>query len=453
MSIAKKRPVFTMLSIVMIGMIIMLSNNSIINMLIPTIVRDLKINLSTAQWLSTGFILVCGVLVPLSAYLVRRFTYKQLFHCSLVIFIVGSFICGLSTSFSFLFIGRIIQSIGTGISMPLALNIITDVFPISKRGTVMGIYGLGLILAPAVAPSLGGLFISFLDWHILFLIMGIFEVLVLIGSFVFFKYRNEVIKLKFDTLGFIYSTLGFGFLLYGISTENIIILVLSALILAIFVKHCLNQKDNALLNVNCFKDFNFSYALIINIIFTMAMYSGMLLMPMYLQNIRGFSPMNAALLLLPGSLVMGLLGVFTGRIYDRYGIKYLAIIGSLIMCSVTFMFSHLSMNTSQHHIMFIYLVRSIGVASVISPIASAGLVTINRDMFPDANALTNTIKQISGSVGSSLSVVVMSIASSHSTINNINLRSLHGINIAFLFMTFLALISVILAIFYKKRIK
>jgi EmrB/QacA subfamily drug resistance transporter len=441
-----------MLLLVMAGMIIMFSNNSIINMLIPTIMEDLDIDLRLAQWLSTGFILVCGILVPLSAYLVKRYTYKQLFLSSLIIFIIGSLLCGISHRFSLLFLGRIIQSIGSGISLPLTLNIITDLFPINKRGTVMGIYGLGVILAPACAPSLGGFIIEYYNWHSLFIAMALLEIIVLIGGICFFKFKNTTSKPKFDLVGFIFSSLGFGLLLYGISDKKLMVIIIAVIILFIFGRHCLKMKDQALLNIRTFLDFNFSYALIINIIFTMAMYSGMLLMPMYLQGIRAFSPMEAAMLLMPGSLVMGLLGVVSGKIYDKYGIKVLAIVGSLIMCSVTFMFSHLSMETSKFNIMIIYLIRSIGVAAVISPIASAGLVSIDRSIIPDANALTNTIKQIAGSVGSSLSVLIMSIASNMSHEVNQNDNILYGINIAFLFMTILGLISVVLALCYKKRV-
>jgi EmrB/QacA subfamily drug resistance transporter len=349
-------------------------------------------------------------------------------------------------------VGRIIQSIGTGVTMPLALNIITVIFPLEKRGTVMGIYGLGVILAPALGPSIGGFVIQFMSWKILFLSMALLEIIVLVGAIKYFYIKNDISKEKFDILGFILSAMGCGLLLYSISEKQIIIIIASCIILFLFVLHCNYKKDNALLNVIVFKDYHYSYSLVINIIFTMAMYSGMLLMPMYLQQIRGFSPLNAALIILPGSLAMGVLGIVTGKIFDKYGIKLLAIIGSLIMCSVTLLFSNLSMNTPIWFIVFIYLLRSVGVAMVISPIASAGLVKLKHDLIPDANALTNTIKQIFGSIGSSFSIVMMSMSSTaYFNGKNANEAYLHGINFAFLVMSGIALIAFILSLLYKTR--
>lgn len=460
MKAKRKYRIYTMLGLVMLGMIIMFANNSIINMLIPTIMEDLKITLADAQWLSSGFVLVCGILVPLSAYLVKRFTYKQLFISSLLIFITGSFVCAFADSFLMLLAGRIIQSIGTGVSMPLALNIITAIFPFEKRGTVMGIYSLGVIFAPAFAPSLGGLLIEYYDWSTLFLWMGILEIIILIGAIFFFNFKNEIYKPYFDFVGFILSSLGFGTFIYGISLNEMEISILglslalvSILIIAAFIRRCLRLKENALLNISCFKDYNFSYTLILNVIFTIVMYSGMLLMPMYLQGIRGISPFNAAILLMPGSICMGVLGVFTGRYYDRHGIKSLAIVGSLIMSSVAFMFSQLTIVTPTLYIMAIYLIRSVGIGAVSSPIATAGLITIEREMIPDANALTNTVKQISGAFGASLSVVIMSVVSALSAKSypSSDLASLHGLNMSFLVMSFISLLGLGLAIFYKKR--
>jgi MFS family permease len=209
------------------------------------------------------------------------------------------------------------------------------------------------------------------------------------------------------------------------------------------------------LDLRVFRDFNFSYALVLNIIFTIAMYSGMLLMPQYLQVVRGMSPLNAALLIMPGSLTLGTLGVFAGRIFDRHGIKALAIWGSAVMTAVTFLLSRLSMETTPGTITLIYLFRALGIAAVLSPIATAGLVTISKEKIPHANAVTNTIKQISGSVGSSAAVAVMTVSSAyyqsaHPAALAVE-ADLHGINTAFLSVTTLSLAALVLSSLYRKQ--
>jgi len=449
----KKRIILTV-SFVMAGMIVMFMNNSVINMLIPTLTKDLHISLDQAQWLANGYIMVCGILVPPSAYLVRRFTYKQIFVTSQILFVIGSLLCALSAHFIPLLIGRLVQSVGSGLAMPLALNIITSVFPAEKRGAVMGVYGFGIILAPALGPSIGGFVIQFYRWNILFWAMAVLELLILIGTFFFLTLRNETEKIKFDVVGFILSAVGCAALLYAISERQIWLAVAAAMVLTIFVFYSLKRGEGALLDLRVFKEFNFSYALIINIIFTAAMYSGMLLMPQYLQVVRGMSPLTAALLIMPGSLAMGIMGVFTGRIFDKHGIKALAIVGSVIMTTVTFLFSRLSMETSHSAIMLIYLIRAVGIAAVISPIATAGLAKIVKEKIPHANAVTNTVKQIAGSLGSSAAVAVMTVSSSvylsaHPAASALEIE-LHGINTAFLSVTALSLAAVILSVFYRK---
>jgi len=423
-------------------------------MLIPTLTKDLHISLGVAQWLSNGFIMVCGVLVPPSAYLVKRFTYKQIFVTAQILFVFGSLLCALSAQFVPLLIGRLVQAVGSGLAMPLALNIITSVFPAENRGTVMGIYGFGIILAPALGPSIGGFVIQFYSWNVLFWAMAALESLILIGTLFFLKLKNETEQVDFDLLGFLLSAVGCAGLLYAISERQILLAAVAAAVLAGFVLHCLKRGKSALLDLRVFKDFNFSYALVINVIFTAAMYSGMLLLPQYLQVVRGMSPLIAALLIMPGSLAMGIIGIFTGRIFDKHGIRALAIVGSIIITAVTFLLSRLTMETTHGNLIIIYLIRAVGIAAVMSPIAAAGLVTIVKAKISHANAITNTVKQIAGSVGSSAAVAVMTVSSgsylSMYPVASALETELYGINTAFLFVTALSLVAVVLSVFYRK---
>jgi EmrB/QacA subfamily drug resistance transporter len=438
---------------VMAGTIVMYMNNSIINILIPELTKTLNISLNIAQWLSNGFVMICGILFPVSAYLVRRFTYKSIFVTAQVIFLIGSLICTFSTTFPILMFGRIIQSIATGLATPLALNIVTLIFPAEKRGAVMGVYSLCLILGPAIGPSVGGFVIQYYSYNVLFGAMAVLEFIILIGTLFFLKLKNKTENAKFDAIGFVLSGAGCGALLYSISQLDLIIAVAAVLLLAVFVVYSLKRGEAALLDMTVFKDYNFTYSLIINIIFTMAMYSGMLLLPQYLQVVRGISPLVSALLILPGSIFMGILGIFTGRIFDRHGIKALAIVGSFVMTAVTYSFSRLTMDTPYYMIVAIYLLRALGIATAISPLAAAGLTTLTSEKIPHGNALTNTIKQIAGSVGSCAAVAIMTVSKnlyfSATPAVTAAEAELHGINFSFLNVTVLGFAAIILAACYR----
>jgi EmrB/QacA subfamily drug resistance transporter len=273
----------------MLGMLTMFVNNSIINVLLPTLIRELEVSLSTAQWLSNGFITVCGILIPVSAYLVKRFSYKRIFITAQIVFIIGSAICGMAKSFTPLLIGRLVQSVGSGLAIPLVLNILVSIFPVEKRGSVMGIYSLGIVLAPALGPSIGGLVIQYHSWNVLFWGMTIVAVVIFVGTLFFLSIENKTEKCRFDVGGFILSALGCGTLLYGVSQRQLIFIVPALAILVVFWFYEQKRKGDALLNLSVLRNVQFTYALIINVIFTINMYAGMLLLPHYIQNIRGLS--------------------------------------------------------------------------------------------------------------------------------------------------------------------
>jgi len=454
-----------LLVVLLAGLMITLLNQTIVNVALPQIMSRFQIDAATAQWLSSGYMLVVGILIPVSAYLVKRFTYKQLFITAIGLFTVGSLVCAVSPNFSILLAGRLLQAAGGGIIMPLAMNIFMLAFPLEKRGAAMGILGLGMILAPAAGPTIGGYVIQYYSLNVLFYAMAILAACILLVSFFQFKFKNECVKVKLDIVGTVVSTIGFGSLLYGISEVGtygwgdirvIACLLIAAIALTVFVLYEL-KKENPLLQMRVFKDFNFSYTTIVNMILNIALYGGMLLLPIYLQTVRGLTPLDSGLLLLPGSLIMGIMGVFTGKLFDKFGIKPLALIGITIMTVTTYMFSTISMETSQAEIMILYIIRSFGMSFVMMPITSAGLMTIKPELIPHATALQNTLKQIAGSVGTAVLIVIMSSAAK-TYIANLGTAvqpdsalqaTLHGINVAFFVATLISGIVLLLSLFFK----
>ncbi|GGB00977.1 DHA2 family efflux MFS transporter permease subunit [Macrococcus hajekii] len=403
------------ITVLMIGMFIAILNQTLINVALPVLINDFSISTSTAQWLTTGFMLVNGILVPISAFLIQRFTYRQLFLTAMMFFTVGSLICAIAANFPMMMAGRLIQAVGAGILMPLGTNIFMSIFPPEKRGAAMGMMGIAFILAPAIGPTLTGWVIQNYHWNVMFYGMFIIGVLAILIGLVWFKIAQPTTNAKLDVPGVIFSSLGFGSLLYGFSEAGnkgwdsavvISTMIIGLIFIALFVYRELTMK-NPMMDLSTLKYSGFTFTTIINVIVTMALFGGMILLPIYLQSIRGFSPLDSGLLLLPGSLLMGLMGPIAGRLFDKVGIKPLAIFGLAIMTYATWELTKLNMDTTYRHILSIYVLRSFGMAFIMMPIMTAGMNSLPGRLIPHGNAFSNTIRQLAGSIGTAILVTVM----------------------------------------------
>ncbi|MDJ1108886.1 DHA2 family efflux MFS transporter permease subunit [Macrococcus caseolyticus] len=399
----------------MAGMFVAILNQTLINVALPVMINDFSISTSTAQWLTTGFMLVNGILVPVSAYLIQKFTYRQLFMFAMIAFTIGSVICAMSTNFPVMMTGRVIQAVGAGILMPLGTNVFMTVFPPEKRGAAMGMMGIAFILAPAIGPTLTGWVIQNYHWNVMFYGMSVVGILAIIIGFFWFKIYQPITNPKLDVPGVIFSSLGFGSLLYGFSEAGnkgwdsgivITTMIIGLLFVALFVYREISMKA-PMMDLRALKYTGFSFTLLINVIVTMSLFGGMLLLPVYLQSIRGFSPLDSGLLLLPGSLLMGLMGPISGRLLDKFGIKPIAIFGLLIMTYATWELTKLSMDTSYSTILGIYVLRSFGMSFIMMPIMTAGMNALPQRMIPHGNAISNTVRQLAGSIGTAVLVTIM----------------------------------------------
>lgn len=405
-----------LMAVLMLGMFVAILNQTVLNVAIPRLMNDFGTSANTTQWLMTGFMLVNGVLIPISAFLMETFGTRFLFTTAMVFFTAGSFICGVSPSFSIMLMGRIIQAMGGGIMMPLTMNIFLTIFPPEARGRAMGILGLGMIFAPAVGPTLAGWIVTDYSWRILFFIMVPIGVIDIVLALRYLRDIGERHYPKADFYGILTSVVGFGALLYGFSeagnngwgsTNVIISLVIGAIAVGLFVMREL-QVDNPMLEFRVFRYDMFTLSNIINAILTMAMFAGMFLLPIYLQTLRGFTPMQAGLLLLPGALIMGFMGPVAGAIFDRIGPRPLAVVGLIITAVMTFQFTRLTATTSYSHIMLLYIVRSFGMSLLMMPIMTAGLNQLPQRLNTHGTAMSNTLRQVAGSIGTAFLTTIFS---------------------------------------------
>ena len=485
------------LAAMLFGMFIAILNQTLLNVALPKINTEFNISASTGQWLMTGFMLVNGILIPISAFLFNKYSYRKLFIVGLALFTIGSLICAISFNFPIMMGGRVLQAIGAGILMPLGSNVIVTIFPPEKRGVAMGTMGIAMILAPAIGPTLSGYIVQNYHWNIMFYGMFFIGLVAIVIGMFWFKLYQRTTNPKADIPGIIYSTIGFGALLYGFSeagnkgwgsTEIVTMFIIGTIFIILFVIRELRMKA-PMLNLEVLKYPTYTLTAVINMIVMMSLYGGMILLPLYLQNLRGFSALDSGLLMLPGALVMGALGPVAGKLLDTIGIKPLAIFGIGIMTYATWELSKLNMDTPYLHIMGIYVLRSFGMAFIMMPIMTAGMNALPGRLISHGNAFVNTMRQLAGSIGTAILVTVMTTQQTNHVaafgdeldktnpviqdhmrelaqqyggesgalkvlLEHINkLASVEGVNDAFIIATVISAIALILSLFLQSKKK
>lgn len=403
------------LAALLFGMFIAILNQTLLNVALPKINTEFNISASTGQWLMTGFMLVNGILIPITAYLFNKYSYRKLFLVALVLFTIGSLICAISMNFPIMMVGRVLQAIGAGVLMPLGSIVIITIYPPEKRGAAMGTMGIAMILAPAIGPTLSGYIVQNYHWNVMFYGMFIIGIIVILVGFIWFKLYQYTTNPKADIPGIIFSTIGFGALLYGFSeagnkgwgsVEIETMFAIGIIFIILFVIRELRMKA-PMLNLEVLKFPTFTLTTVINMVVMMSLYGGMILLPIYLQNLRGFSALDSGLLLLPGSLIMGLLGPFAGKLLDTIGLKPLAIFGIAVMTYATWELTKLNMDTPYMTIMGIYVLRSFGMAFIMMPMVTAAINALPGRLASHGNAFLNTMRQLAGSIGTAILVTVM----------------------------------------------
>ncbi|MEH7418574.1 DHA2 family efflux MFS transporter permease subunit [Neobacillus drentensis] len=403
------------LTALMLGAFVAILNQTLLNVAIPHIMNDLGVSANTVQWLSTGYMLVNGILIPVTAYLIEKFGTRKLFIAAILLFTLGSLVCSLSINFTMLMIGRVVQASGAGIIMPLLMTVFFALFPPEKRGKAMGLMGVVMIFAPAIGPTLSGWLIGHYSWRLLFDIVIPIGVIDLIFSFMWMKDVTKTTNPKFDFPGLLFSTLGFGFLLYGFSEAGsdgwdsatvVISLTVGAIFILAFIWRELTT-DKPMLDLRVFKYDIFALTTIISMIVNMAMFGAMILLPIYLQNIRGFTALESGLLMLPGAIIMGIMSPISGALFDKIGARWLGVIGLTITVITTWQFTKLSMTTSYTHLLLLYVFRMFGMSFIMMTIMTEGLNQLPRHLGAHGTAASNTARQIAGSIGTAFLVTVM----------------------------------------------
>ncbi|MDE5414224.1 DHA2 family efflux MFS transporter permease subunit [Alkalihalobacillus sp. MEB203] len=439
--------------LLLVGSFIAVLNQTLMITAIPPLIIEMNITANTGQWLTTVFMLVMGIMVPISAFLIEKFTTRQLFLSAMGIFTFGTVIAAVATNFPVLLAGRIIQSMGAGVMIPLMQTVFLLIFPVERRGTAMGYIGLVISFAPAIGPVLSGWIVTTYEWRYMF--YGILPLAILMLIVAYFTMRNvtELKNPKVDPVSIMLSTFGFGGLLYGFTSagnngwgnwQTLLFLVLGSLTIYIFIRRQLGLA-RPMLEFRVFKAKMFTLSTIICSIGFLGLIGLETLIPLYMYNMREFTAVEAGMVLLPGALITGFMAPITGRLFDRYGARVLAIPGLIIMTISSFAFLFIDTNTSLLYLSVMYAIRMFGFGMVMMPVNTAGLNQIPRKLIPHGSAVTNTIRQMSASIGTGLLVTAMTTAErAGSNFPQIANPDIFGAIVAFGMIAALTFVSLIL---------
>lgn len=414
--------------VLLIGTFCTVLNQTLLATAFPTLMKEFDISASTVQWLTTGFLLVNGIMIPISAWLINSFSSKKLYLSAMGTFLIGTIICFIAQNFPVLLAGRLIQAVGVGLSMPLLQNIMLTIFPPEKRGSAMGMAGIVIGLAPALGPTLSGWIIDHYSWRDLFGMVIPIVILVLVLAVFFMKSVIELTHPKIDAISAILSTIGFGSLLYGFSSvgdkgwlskEVLGFLIVGIIFIFLFSKRQLNI-EHPFLELRVFKSKIFTIAAVLAGVTNMAMIGAEMVLPLYIQNIRGESAFHSGLMLLPGALVMGLMMPITGAIFDKHGARKLAITGMFILTSATLPFAFLTSKTSVIVIVVLYAIRMFGISMVMMPVTTSGMNALPAQLISHGTAVNNTFRQVASSIGTAILISVLT----NVTKNNLPAKSM-----------------------------
>ncbi|WP_186580729.1 DHA2 family efflux MFS transporter permease subunit [Aquibacillus kalidii] len=442
-------------AVLLVGGFISILNQTLFATATPHVMKDFNISENTAQWLTTIFMLVNGVMIPITAFLIETFTTRRLVLIAMSVFGVGTLICLVAPTFELLMVGRVVQASGAGVMMPLMMTVFLTIFPIEKRGAAMGMVGLVISFAPAIGPTLSGYIVENYPWRVMFLV--ILPIIILDIIFAYYAMKNVTKQTypKVDFLSIVLSTLGFGGLLYGFSSagnigwgraEVVISLIIGLICLGFFVSRQL-RLEQPILEFRVFQSKAFTITTIIGMIVFMGLIGSETILPIYMQNYVDFTAFESGLMIMPGALLMGIMSPITGRIFDRIGARWLAIIGLSLMTITTFLFTNLSTSTSLTYLTIVFSIRMLGMSMVMMPVTTAGLNQLPTRLIAHGTAMNNTMRQVSASIGTAILVTVMTSTALDSGSNAVPSDLIHGVNVAFYVATGLSIVGLILSFF------
>ncbi|WP_251546549.1 DHA2 family efflux MFS transporter permease subunit [Limosilactobacillus caecicola] len=440
----------------MLGAFVGMFSETSLNIALPQLMAQLHVNQSTIQWLVTGYMLVIGIILPLSSIITKWFTTRQIVIFGLCDFIVGSIISAVGPNFGVVLIGRMIQGIGTGLILPLMFTVAMQIFPPQKIGAVMGMCALVIMFAPAIGPTLTGIILGVGSWRWVFWTFVIFLVIALIFAITSLENIAELTKPHVDVLSIIESIIGFSGLIAGVSFASrdgwLSATVLCSLIIGIIALILYGRRqlklDEPILNLRVFKHTNFQTGAIIVMLDFGIILSAMYLLPQYIQNGMQLPVALTGIIMLPGGVVNALVSAVAGRMYDNYGAKLSARLGMCIAFIGAILLAFVSTKTAIWYVIMAHIILMIGAPLAMSPSQTSALNSLDGHESADGSTILNTMQQIVGALATALATSFLEVGR-HAVSGSAAYTFTHGVHYGFYF----TIVLVILGFLFSLRIK
>jgi len=446
-----------------IGAFFAVLNETLLNIALTTLMQEFHITLPTVQWMATGFMLVMGIVIPISALLVQWFTTRQLFISVMVVFTIGTSISAMAPNFTILLVGRLIQAIGTGLLMPIIFNVFLLLYPPHKRGKIMGLVGLVFMFAPAIGPTLSGIIVEYLGWRYLFITVIPFALFSIVFAYKFLINVGEVTKPKIDIPSILLSSIGFGTIIYGFSSAGesqegflsphvYLTIIIGVISIVLFSLRQFKLSD-PMMNLRVFKYPMYTHAVFMFLIIIMAMFASEIILPIFMQGPLALTAAAAGMILLPGSILNGAMSPFMGHMFDKFGPRVLMIPATIVLSATMFMMSQLTASTPIWVIILGYILLMLSVSAIMMPAQTNGLNQLPKSLYPHGTAVMTTLQPVAGAIGVSVFISIMNARqlkflneSSHSEDPaTINQAMVAGVELVYFIAFIIAIIAVIMA--------
>ena len=416
------------ISILLISTFVVFLNETLLGVALPVIMQELNIAATVGQWLNTAFMLTMAVVIPTTGYLQQRFSTRTLYMAAMTAFVVGTLLGALSPNFEILLLGRIVQAMGSAIMFPLLMTTIMDLVPEQSRGRIMGNIGVVMSVAPALGPAVSGLILNSLNWRWLFWVMlPIGLITAVIGSMKL-RASHTPNKASIDYLSVVLSALGFGGLVYGLSSfgeaargavavSPWVPVGVGAVFMGLFIYRQikLGAQERALLNLDTFKVGSFRLGLTLMLVAMLVMFGFGILLPIYIQGALGLKALDTGLILLPGGLAMGLLSPVIGGLYDKFGARKLLIPASFFVAAVLWYMTTFDNNTTFWQLLITYLLFMVGIGFFFTPLFSLTMGSVAPHLYSHASATVGSLQQVAGAAGTAVFITVFTIAGASAT--------------------------------------
>ena len=454
----------TIIATLLVAAFVVILNETIMGVALPRLMVELKVGPALGQWLTTAFLLTMAVVIPTTGFLLQRLSTRAVFGSAMGLFCAGTLLAALAPGFWVLLIGRIIQASGTAIMIPLLMTTILTLVPVERRGLVMGNVSIVISVAPAIGPTISGVILQFLSWRFMFGLVLPIALLAMALGLRLLTNINERSDQRLDIVSVLLTVPAFGGIVFGLSQLSEaggerpwlgpVALAVGVISLVVFLRRqkALEVGPGPLLDLRAFRYPMYRLSLALLCIAMAALFSLIILLPIYLQNVRGLGSLTTGLLLLPGGLLMGLLGPIVGRLFDRFGPRVLTVPGTMVLVLATIGFSQVGPDTPIPLLLALHIVFTGGLAFLFTPAFTTALNPLPPNLYSHGSAILTTLQQVAGAAGTALLVGLMAFRASSleaggSTPSEAQLGGLH---LAFMVAAGISCAAVVLAFFMRK---